>query len=99
MCERKSSRNVESKSLDHKISTIWLFISLNLSIVSCADSTWGPRLIKSTDSHENSVLHVTARDNDISAMTVLMELQVESDIKNVDGKTPMHLAAEKGHQE
>ena len=56
-------------------------------------------MVKSTDSQKNSVLHVAARDNDISTMTVLMELQVESDIKNVDGKTPMHLAAEKGHQE
>ena len=64
-----------------------------------ADSTWGPKLVKSTDSYKNSVMHVAARDNDISAMTVLMELQVKSDIKNVDGKTPMHLAAEKGHHE
>ena len=56
-------------------------------------------MVKSTDSYGNSVLHVTARENDLSAMTVLMELQVKSDIKNVDGKTPMHLAAEKGHQE
>ena len=32
-------------------------------------------------------------------MAVLMEHKVESYIKNVDGKTPMHLAAEMGHHE
>ena len=63
------------------------------------DSKWGSKLIKSTDSQKNSVLHVTARENDLSAMAVLMEHKVESYIKNVDGKTPMHLAAEMGHHE
>ena len=63
------------------------------------DSKWGYRLIKSTDSHKNSVLHVTARENDLSAMAVLMKHKVDSNIKNVDGKTPMHLAAEMGHHE
>ena len=63
------------------------------------DPKWGPQLIKCTDSQKNSVLHVTARENDLSAMTVLMKHKVESSTKNVDGKTPMHLAAEMGHQE
>ena len=62
-----------------------------------ADKKWGLALIKSTDSQKNSVLHITARENDLSAMAVLMEHKVESYIKNVDGKTPMHLAAEMGH--
>ena len=64
-----------------------------------ADSKWGSRLVKSTDSQKNSVLHVTARENDLSAMAVLMEHKVESHIKNLDGKTPMHLSAERGHHE
>ena len=63
-----------------------------------ADSNWGITLIKSTDSQRNSVLHIASRKNDLSAMTVLTEHSVESNIKNEDGKTPMHLAAEKGHQ-
>jgi len=44
-------------------------------------------------------LHVTARENDLSAMAVLIEHKVESNIRNVDGKTPMHVAAEMGHHE
>ena len=56
-------------------------------------------MVISTDSQKNSVLHVTARENDLSAMTVLLEHKVESYIKNVEGKTPMHLAAEMGHHE
>ena len=63
------------------------------------DSNWGTTLIKSTDSQKNSVLHVTARENDLSAMEVLMEHKVESSIKNAYGKTPMHLAAEMGHHQ
>ena len=64
-----------------------------------ADSKWGSKLIKSTDSKQNSVLHVTALENDLSALAILMEHKIESYIKNVDGKTPMHLSAEKGHHE
>jgi len=45
------------------------------------------------------VLHVTARENDLAAMAVLMKHRVESNVKNKDGKTPMHLAAEEGHHE
>ena len=63
------------------------------------DSKFGSKLIESTDSQKNSVLHVTAMKNDISAMAILMKHKVESYIKNVDGKTPMHLAAEMGHHE
>ena len=63
------------------------------------DSKWGIKLRKSTDSQKNTVLHITARGNDIPAMAVLMKHKVESSIKNVDGKTPMHLAAEMGHHE
>ena len=55
--------------------------------------------MKSTDSQKNNVLHVTAMKNDISAMAVLMKHKVASNIKNVDGKTPMHLAAEMGCHE
>lgn len=64
-----------------------------------ADSKWGSILIKSTDSHKNSVLHVAANENSLSAVSVLMEKKVESHIKNVAEKTPMHLAAEKGHHQ
>ena len=63
------------------------------------DPEWGPKLVKYTDGDKNSVLHVTARENDLTAMAVLMEHKVESYIKNVDGKTPMHLTAERGHHE
>ena len=45
------------------------------------------------------MLHVTARENDLSAMAILIEHKVESNTKNVNGKTPLHLAAEKGHHE
>ena len=77
-----------------------MVIDINQSVFQqflIADSEWGSKLIKSTDSQKNSVLHVTARENDLSSMAVLMEHKVESYIKNVDGKTPMHLAAEMGH--
>ena len=63
------------------------------------DTEYGKSLCKSTDSHKNGVLHVTARENDLEAMTVLMKHGVRSNVKNMDGKTPMHLAAEEGHQE
>ena len=85
-----------------KISMTWFLIPLNLSFnmqFLITDTEWGSKLIRSTDSQKNRVLHVTARENDLSAMTVLMEHKVESYITNVDGKTPMHLAAEKGHHE
>ena len=63
------------------------------------DTKFGSKLMKSTDSQRNSVLHVTAMNNDLSAMAVLIKHKVESNIKNVDEKTPMHLAAEMGHHE
>ena len=45
------------------------------------------------------MLHITARENNLSAMAVLLAQKVDSCIKNADGKTPMHLAAENGHHE
>ena len=45
------------------------------------------------------MLHITARQNDLTAMAVLVAENVDSCIKNADGKTPMHLAAENGHHE
>ena len=82
------------------ISISWLFISQSVfQQFLITDSKWGTKLIKSIDSQKNSVLHVTAMKNDISAMAVLMEHKIEGNIKNIDGKTPMHLAAEKGHHE
>ena len=63
------------------------------------DTEYGSSLCKSTDRHNNGVLHVTARENDLAAMAVLMEHRVKSNVKNKDGKTPMHLAAEEGHHE
>jgi len=60
---------------------------------------WGTKLIESTDNDKNRVLHITARENDLLAMQVLIAEKVESYIRNVDGKTPMHLAAENGHHE
>ena len=82
------------------ISISWLLISQSVfQQFLITDSKWGTKLIKSTDSQKNSVLHVTAMKNDISAMAVLMEHKIEGNIKNIDGKTPMHLAAEKGHHE
>ena len=56
-------------------------------------------MVKSTDNQKNSVLHVTARENDLPAMAVLLEHKVKSSIRNVDGKTPMHVAAEMDHPE
>lgn len=63
------------------------------------DTEYGSSLCKSTDTHKNGVLHVTARENDLAAMAVLMKHKVKSNVKNKDGKTPMHLAAEEGHHE
>ena len=63
------------------------------------DTEYGKSLCQSTDSHKNGVLHVTARENDLAAMAVLMKHRVKSNVKNMDGKTPMHLAAEEGHHE
>ena len=63
------------------------------------DTEYGTSLCKSTDSHKNSVFHVTARENDLEAMAVLMKHGMRSYVKNMDGKTPMHLAAEEGHHE
>ena len=63
------------------------------------DTEYGKSLCQSTDSHKNGVFHVTARENDLAAMAVLMEHGVKSNVKNMDGKTPMHLAAEEGHHE
>jgi len=60
---------------------------------------WGTKLIESTDNDKNRVLHITARENDLLAMQVLIAEKVESYIRNADGKTPMHLAAENGHHE
>ena len=62
-----------------------------------ADPKWGSKFIQSTDSQKNRVLHVTARENNLSAMAVLIDRKVESNIKNMEGKTPMHIAAENGH--
>ena len=56
-------------------------------------------MIKSTDRDENTVLHIAVSKNNLLAVTVLMEHNVESNVKNVDGKTPLHLAAEDGYQE
>ena len=64
-----------------------------------ADKKWGSTLIKSTDTLKNSVLHVAASENNLSAVTVLIEKKVQCHSKNVAEKTPLHLAAEKGHQE
>jgi len=60
---------------------------------------WGTKLIESTDNCKNRILHIAARENDLSVLQVLVAEQVESYIKNTDGKTPMHLAAENGHHE
>ena len=60
---------------------------------------WGAKLIKFTDNEGNRVLHITARENDLPAMAVLLAHKVDSCIKNAEGKTPMHLAAETGHHE
>ena len=45
------------------------------------------------------MLHITARENDLPAMAVLLAQKVDSCIKTAEGKTPMHLGAENGHHE
>ena len=78
----------------------WLLISqIFFQQFLIADKMWGSTLIKSTDTLKNSVLHVAASEKNIPAVTILVEKKVQCHSKNVAEKTPLHLAAEKGHDE
>ena len=54
---------------------------------------------ESKDHNGNAVLHIAARDGITGIIELLLEWkhEIKYDVRNAEGKTPMHLAAENGH--
>ena len=54
---------------------------------------------ESKDQEGNALLHIAAWDGITEVIELMLEKKhgIKCDVKNADGKTPMHLAAEKGH--
>lgn len=44
-------------------------------------------------------MHIAAYDGNLEAVNVLLPMKSMINVKNKDGKVPMHLAAEAGHHE
>lgn len=64
-----------------------------------SDSVWGIKLSETTDESGNTPLHVAARDGNQGAVSVFLKLIQKMQVKvaNKQGKLPIHLAAESGH--
>ena len=56
---------------------------------------------ESKDQEGNALLHIAASDGITGVIALMLEWkhEIKCDVKNAQGKTPMHLAAENGHQE
>ena len=64
-----------------------------------SDSVWGIKLSETTDESGNTPLHVAACDGNQGAVSVFLKLIQKMQVKvaNKQGKLPIHLAAESGH--
>jgi len=64
-----------------------------------SDSEWGTKLSETTDESGDTPLHVAACKNNQEAVSVLLRLIQKMQVKvaNKQGKLPIHLAAEHGH--
>ena len=58
------------------------------------DKTWGQTLRDCTVEDRNTPLHVAARQGNHFAVKVLLDEGFNARAKNIDSKSPMHLAAE-----
>ena len=54
---------------------------------------------ESKDQEGNALLHIAASDGLTRVIELMLEWkhEIKCDVKNAEGKTPMHLAAENGH--
>ena len=64
-----------------------------------SDIEWGTKLSETTDESGDTPLHIAARKNNQEAVSVLLRLIQKMQVKvaNKQGKLPIHLAAERGH--
>ena len=61
---------------------------------------WHEKLCKTyCDGHRNTPLHNAAKQGNVQAVQILLDRGAKADAVNVDGETPMHLAAENGWHE
>lgn len=61
-----------------------------------SDSEWGAKLSAAKDENGDTPLHVAARDGNQKAVSVLLKLKVQVNVRNEHGKSPIHVAAELG---
>ena len=61
------------------------------------DGSWGRKIRDARNDCKNTFLHVAAFHGNAEAVVALMDQGVPAASKNNESKTPMHLAAVKGH--
>ena len=52
----------------------------------------------SEDNQKMTPLHMAAEQSNVDVLKLLLEMNVDCNIGNSSGRTPLHLAAEKGYE-